>query len=144
MSHNYIFNKFGDGIYQGDAITATQLVCTDKYKELGINGVLCPAYNVDLPYHTDLAVLKLPLDDHSVIQPELLDLAAAFYQLMGRKIFVHCLGGKNRSVAFSAFFMTLEGMEFEKAWKMVKKYTQSDCPYDELKTSMQNWFNTQN
>lgn len=141
--HNYIFNKFHDNIFQGDAITATQLVCTPKYKELGITAVLCPAYNVDLPYHGDLAILKLPLDDNSTIEPAHLDLAVAFYQLTGRKLFIHCLGGKNRSIAFSAFFLTIEGMEFEKAWKLAKKYTQPDCPYEELKTSMKNWFNAQ-
>jgi len=143
MPYNYVFNKFSNNLFQGDAITAIKLVCTDKYKEHGITAVLCPAWNVDVPYHHDLAVLKLPIDDHSSIDPKHLDLAAAFYQLTGRKLFIHCLGGKNRSIAMVAFFLTLEGMEFEKAWKLVKKHTQADCPYDELKTSIKNWFNVQ-
>lgn len=139
--HNYVFHKFSDNLFQGDAITATKMVCSDEYKQLGITAVLCPAYNVDLPYHKDLAILKLPLDDHDSIDPKHLDLVAAFYFLTGKKLFVHCLGGKNRSMAMIAFLLTLDGMDFDKAWKLVKKQTQADCPYPELKTSIENWFN---
>lgn len=94
-------NKLSPTLYQCDYKTAVELMTDFKYKEYGIKGVICPAYNAGIDYPIGLASLVLPIDDYDDIDESVFELVVSFCRLYS-PVLIHCMGGKNRSVAFCA------------------------------------------
>jgi protein-tyrosine phosphatase len=129
--------KVGDAIYQSDGPTAKE-VCetTERWIELGIGGVVCPAFNVRVAYATKLAALILPIWDDSSVSPRLFDLACQFHDSFSPTL-VHCAGGLNRSSAFAIALLIHSGVAFEEALSRVNAR-----PHDNLMKSLATWTST--
>jgi len=117
----------------GVADAAGLTVGTEEWTKRGIHAVLCPAYNARLPYHEDLAVLALPVDDHDAVEPKVFDLAVAFHRACGPTL-VHCHGGMNRSAVFAAALAVSEGATADEAFNRINA-----LPSKELLASLRQW-----
>ena len=121
----------------GIADAAALTVGTEQWKTRGIRAVLCPAYNARLPYHEDLAVLALRIDDHDSVPPAVFDLAVAFHQACGPTL-VHCHGGVNRSAVFAAAIgSTLGVYPFARVFTLLNA-----VPSGTLVASLERWLLT--
>lgn len=121
-------------VWQGGVADAAALtVGTEEWMRRGIRAVLCPAFNARLPYHEDLAVLALPVDDHDAVEPGVFDLAVAFHRACGPTL-VHCHGGVNRSAVFAAALARAEGATVDDALNRI-----SALPSKELLASLREW-----
>src|SRR3990172_13384234 len=67
----------------------------------GFKAVVCPAFNVRIPYHPRIAALLLPVWDDTDAPGTMYETAARFHRDFGPTL-VHCNGGLNRSSAFAA------------------------------------------
>ena len=103
------------------------------WKAVGVKAVLCPAFNISLQYHEDLPVLRLIVDDHDTVAPEVFNLAVAFHKAHGRATFVSCDSGKNRSVAFACALGVSEGLTLEECFAKLNE------PTPELVASLRAW-----
>lgn len=95
-------------IYQASEATARQVLASGQYKQHGIKGVICPAFNVRIVTPADLSCLIMPIDDYDDLPVAWLKAAAAFYHAF-KPVLVHCRGGKNRSVAVAAALAWYDG-----------------------------------
>ena len=107
-------------IWQADEEEARK-ICTDQAKllELGIKAVLCPAWNVRIPYAPALASLILPIWDDTRVDDTWFDFAVKFHRSFGPTL-VHCHGGLNRSVTFAAALAFSEGQSLEQTYSKLK------------------------
>lgn len=99
----------------------------------GFKAVICPAFNVRIPYHPKLAALILPVWDEVKVPAGMFDCAARFHKEVGPTL-VHCHGGLNRSSAFAAALLMTDGMPLEKALGSVNA-----MPWPELLGSLSRW-----
>ena len=99
-------------LWQADAAGARQVCQTEQWRDLGIKGVICPAFNVRIPYDKELAALILPVWDERPVPNEFFDMAVDFRKKFSPTL-VHCFGGVNRSSAFALALMYAEGIPFE-------------------------------
>lgn len=99
-------------LWQADAVGARQVCLTEQWRDLGIKGVICPAFNVRIPYAAELASLVLPVWDDRPVPDEYFDMAVEFRKKFSPTL-IHCYGGINRSSAFALALMHAEGIPIE-------------------------------
>ena len=106
-------------LWQANAEDARK-VCslTEQWKDMGIKGVICPAFNVRIPYDRELAYLVLPVWDERPIPDEYFDMAIEFRKKFTPTL-VHCFGGLNRSSTFALAIMHSEGIPIEAGYHKV-------------------------
>jgi protein-tyrosine phosphatase len=105
-------------LWQANAEDARKLCQTERWKDLGLKGVICPAFNVRIPYDKELAALILPVWDDRPVPPEYFDMAVEFHKKFSPTL-VHCFGGINRSSAFALALMYKEGISIEAGYNKV-------------------------
>lgn len=122
-------------VWQGDRVAAFAEATGREWtgKTPLFRAVLCPAFNVRLAYDEELAVLILPVNDHDDVLPIVFDLAVSFHRTCG-PTFVHCFGGRNRSVAFAAALAVAEGRTLDQAFE-----TMREEPTPELRQALRRW-----
>ena len=130
-----IFRQLTKTIWQSDAADATK-ICVEsaKWQDLGIRGVICPAYNVRLPYAPGLASLILPIWDNTQVDDAWFDQAVEFHRRFSPTL-VHCQGGLNRSVTFAAALAWTEGQSLEASWGIMK----GEPVFQEMRDSLKRW-----
>lgn len=132
-----MLKRLSERVWQADEADARK-TCegySPKWKELGISAILCPAFNVRIPYHPKLAAMILPVWDETDAPEWMFDTAVFFHRKMGPTL-VHCHGGLNRSSAFAAALLVEEGIEVQEALKAVNA-----TPRPELLGSLLRWVN---
>jgi protein-tyrosine phosphatase len=106
-------------LWQSDMIDARRICeSTNEWKQLGIKGVICPAYNVRIQYNPELAALILPVWDDSTVPDEWFNMAVGFHKRFSPTL-VHCFGGINRSSTFALALMLKEGIPLEEGYHKV-------------------------
>lgn len=123
------FAKIHETLYQGDAEDARATVSpkSDRWRHLGIKGVICPAARERLivhgiEYHNELPVLLLAWADHEPVRPAIFEMIVSFHRLVGSPTFLHCMGGTNRSAAIAAAILISEGKTVEEAFAVIKPW----------------------
>jgi protein-tyrosine phosphatase len=127
--------KVGEKVWQADEADARRL-CegeNDGWKALGVKGILCPAFNVRIPYHPKLSALVLPVWDDTDATETMFDAAVAFHRALGPTL-VHCHGGLNRSSAFAAALLVDDGAPLDQAIKAINA-----IPWPGLLNSLRRW-----
>lgn len=129
-----IFRKLTETIWQSDEADARK-VCVDspKWLELGIKAVICPAFNVRIPYAPALASLLLPVWDDTLVDSEWFDFAVSFHHRFGPTL-VHCHGGLNRSVTFAAALAISEGKSLDYAYSIM-----GEPVFRQMRDSLKRW-----
>jgi protein-tyrosine phosphatase len=130
-----MIKRLSDRVWQADEADARKL-CeghSERWLTEGFKAVLCPAFNVRIPYHPRLAAMILPVWDETDAPSEMFDCAAYFHKAFGPTL-VHCHGGLNRSSAFAAALLVADGMFVEKALECVNA-----TPNPELLRSLRRW-----
>lgn len=103
------------------------------WRPIGIRAVLCPAFNVRIPYHPELAAMLLPVRDETDVPAGMYDLAVDFHRRLGPTL-VHCFGGLNRSSVFAAALLMADGLPLEDALERVNA-----LPRPEILASLRRW-----
>lgn len=106
---------------------------TPRWAELGIRAVLCPAFNVRLPYSQSLASLVLPVRDNTLVDEAWFDQAVQFHRTFGPTL-VHCHGGLNRSITFAAALAWSEGQSLDKTYAIT-----GEPVFREMRDSLKRW-----
>ncbi len=127
--------KLAPTIWQSDELEARRLCegSREGWIKEGIKAVLCPAFNVRIPYHINLSALILPIWDNSYAPATMYELAVRFHRDFGPTL-VHCHGGLNRSSAFAAALLMDGGMTMGQALNTVNRR-----PWDLLMASLRDW-----
>lgn len=133
-----LLRKVGEKVVQSDEPNARTLCegTSERWRDWGVKAVLCPAFNVRIPYHRALAALVLPVWDETDAPDAMFDTAVAFHRAFGPTL-VHCHGGLNRSSAFAAALLIADGLAFDLALKAVNA-----TPRPELLGSLGRWATT--
>ena len=133
-----MLTRLSEKVWQSDQADARRL-CEDPSEAWmgeGFKAVICPAYNVRIPYHPRIAALLLPVWDDTDAPPAMYETAARFHRDFGPTL-VHCNGGLNRSSAFAAALLVTGGLSIEEALRKT-----NGIPRLELLTSLQRWAET--
>jgi protein-tyrosine phosphatase len=132
-----IFRKITETIWQSDEDDARKAcVESPKWLELGIKAVICPAFNVRLPYAPALASLILPVWDDTLVDAEWFDFAVSFHRRFGPTL-VHCHGGLNRSVTFAAAIALADGQSLDQSFKIM-----GEPVFRQMRDSLKRWAET--
>lgn len=128
-------NKLSEMVWQADQADARRY-CQDpseKWIAEGFKAVICPAFNVRIPYHPKIAALILPVWDDTDAPSIMYETAARFHRDFGPTL-VHCNGGVNRSSAFAAALLIVDGLSVDEALKKVNA-----LPEAPLLSSLKRW-----
>lgn len=116
-----MLTRLSDKVWQSDQADARRLCegSSEAWIREGFKAVICPAFNVRIPYHPRIAALLLPVWDDTDAPAVMYETAARFHRDFGPTL-VHCNGGLNRSSAFSAALLVTDGIPVEEAIRKVK------------------------
>jgi len=110
-------NRVSSTILQGSYPEALQVCAAGgRWKDVKINGVIRPAFNIEMSYPPSMASLVFPVRDDTDVPGSWYDMAVDFHRAFS-PTFVHCLAGQNRSVMFGAAILFADGMELDEALK---------------------------
>jgi hypothetical protein len=129
-------------ILQSDAQVAEQLCKKGgPWRKHNIQAVLYVGHGKRLPYATELRVLSLPIGNDELVCVAAYDLAADFHLRTSydQHTLVHCNAGVNRSVAFAALLLYVDGgaPSIEHALRAVRRGP--TYPSEPLCTSLRDW-----
>lgn len=130
-----MMNRLSEKVWQADQADARRY-CQDhseKWIEEGFKSVICPAFNVRIPYHPKIAALLFPVWDDTDVPLVMYETAAGFHRTFGPTL-VHCNGGMNRSSAFAAALLIADGLPFNEALRKVNA-----IPEAPLLSSLKRW-----
>jgi len=129
-----ILRQVTKNIWQADEAEARKH-CENSISwiDLGIKAVLCPAYNVRIPYAKELFSIVLPVWDNTRVDEAWFDLAVKFHRACGPTL-VHCHGGLNRSVAFAAALAFSEGQSLDATYSKI-----GEPVFREMKDAVKAW-----
>jgi hypothetical protein len=130
-----MLTRLSEKVWQSNQAEARRL-CengSEAWIREGFKAVVCPAFNVRIPYHPRIAALLLPVWDDTDAPGIMYETAARFHRDFGPTL-VHCNGGLNRSSAFAAALLITDGLSIEEAVRKIHA-----LPEAPLLTSLRRW-----
>lgn len=130
-----MLKRLSEKVWQADQADARRFCqdASDGWRAEGFKAVVCPAFNVRIPYHSEIAAIILPVWDDTDAPGAMYEAAVHFHANFGPTL-VHCNGGLNRSSAFAAALLVADGLPVDDALRRVNA-----IPQQPLLTSLRRW-----